>query len=93
MKTGSRTGLCWTSRVRARQERAVLALLAFVSAFLGVPGWAATVAGVEVSGERVVLRFDGAVSRASAFVLDGPQWNTVYARAHKLPCRAVPKGG
>ena len=53
-------------------------LLAFLAALLlGPPGWAATVQGVEVTGDRVVLRFDAAVSGASAFVLDGPERITV----------------
>jgi N-acetylmuramoyl-L-alanine amidase len=69
--------LRWTRIASARQGRRVSVLLALFAMLLGTPGWAATVQDVEVSGNRVLVRFDEAVTRASAFVLDAPQRITV----------------
>ncbi|WP_151955467.1 N-acetylmuramoyl-L-alanine amidase [Sphingomonas sp. EC-HK361] len=47
-------------------------LIAFLtSLFLGTPGFAATVQHVAVADGRIVIRFDDAVERASAFLVDG----------------------
>jgi N-acetylmuramoyl-L-alanine amidase len=72
------TRLGWTRDVQSRQGRRVIALFAFlVSLVLGPPGWAATVQGVDISGDRIVLRFDAAVRGASTFALDAPQRITI----------------
>lgn len=63
----------WTERSPARHIRAVSFLLALLAAwFGGAPGWAATVQQVRVQHDRVEIRFDDSVARASAFLLAGP---------------------
>src|SRR3546814_7391612 len=49
----------------------VLALLACWIA--GAPGFAATVDRIDVERDRILIHFDGGVSLASSFVLDGPR--------------------
>nr|WP_235536786.1 N-acetylmuramoyl-L-alanine amidase [Sphingomonas sp. Root241] len=52
----------------------MLFLLALLSGWLtGVPSWAGVVQEVRVHGDRVVVKFDAPVTRASAFLLSGPQ--------------------
>ncbi|MEI9853135.1 MAG: N-acetylmuramoyl-L-alanine amidase [Sphingomonas sp.] len=66
--------LGWTPRQPARHIARVLFFLALLSGWLtGVPSWAGAVQDIRVSGDRVVIRFDEPVARASAFVLAGPQ--------------------
>ena len=64
----------WTAARASRHGKRVGVLAAlFAGFFLGAPGWAATVERVEVSGDRVVIRFDDAVGAASSFLLAAPQ--------------------
>ncbi|WP_294060469.1 N-acetylmuramoyl-L-alanine amidase [Sphingomonas sp.] len=52
----------------------MLFLIALLSGWLtGVPSWAGVVQQVRVSGDRIVVRFDEPVARASAFVLSDPR--------------------
>jgi N-acetylmuramoyl-L-alanine amidase len=65
--------LGWTVRGPARHIARVLILLALLSGWLsGVPSWASVVEQVRVSGDRVVIRFDEPVARASSFLLASP---------------------
>ncbi|MBR0553260.1 N-acetylmuramoyl-L-alanine amidase [Sphingomonadaceae bacterium LXI357] len=41
--------------------------------FTGTPGWASTIQDIRVHNDRIVIRFDGRVSDASAFMLDSPR--------------------
>ncbi|WP_448501523.1 N-acetylmuramoyl-L-alanine amidase family protein [Sphingomonas sp.] len=52
-----------------------------VAWFGGVPALAGEIKGVHVSGDRVTLRFSGDVSRASSFLLAGPQRIAIDLRA------------
>lgn len=63
----------WTARGNARQRGPVPAAIA-LSAMLGLssPALAGRMTGVEVSGDNLVLRFDGPVEKASAIVLAAP---------------------
>jgi N-acetylmuramoyl-L-alanine amidase len=66
--------LNWTPASSTRHIVRVLFLLALLSGWLtGVPSWAGVVQEVRVKGDRVVIKFDEPVGRASAFVLAGPQ--------------------
>ncbi|NIJ21894.1 N-acetylmuramoyl-L-alanine amidase [Sphingomonas naasensis] len=66
--------LGWTLHGPARHIARVLFLLALLSGWLtGVPSWAGAVQEVRVQGDRVVVKFDAPVARASAFLLAGPQ--------------------
>ncbi len=49
------------------------ALLLLLGLVPGAPALAATVAAVEIGDARIVIRFDEAVAKAAAFVLDKPQ--------------------
>lgn len=63
----------WTGVNAARTSVRVSALLALVAAWLiGAPAWASSVEAVEVSGDRIAIRFDGAVADAATFLLEGP---------------------
>ena len=65
--------LGWTPRQPARHIARVLFFLALLSGWLtGVPSWAGTVQNVQVTGNRVVIRFNEPVREASSFVLAGP---------------------
>lgn len=61
----------WSARRHDRRVSILLVLLACW--FAGTPSWAAIVEHVEVQRDRIVVRFDGPVARASTFVLDMPQ--------------------
>ena len=50
--------------------RAAVLICAIMLPF--APVQSASVRGIDFGGDEIVLRFDGAVSRASAFVVDGP---------------------
>jgi N-acetylmuramoyl-L-alanine amidase len=66
--------LGWTIDTRRRHSIAMTWLFALIVAwFGGVPALAGEIEGVRVSGDRVTLRFSGDVSRASSFLLAGPQ--------------------
>ncbi len=66
--------LGWTPLLPRRHIARVFFLLAFLAGWLaGVPSWAGVVQDVRVRGDRVVVRFDAPVARASAFLLGGPQ--------------------
>ncbi len=65
--------LGWTVRGARRHSVRVLILLALLSGWLSaVPSWAGIVQQVRVTGDRVVIRFDEPVARASGFVLGDP---------------------
>lgn len=61
----------WSARRHDRRVSILLVLLACW--FAGTPGWAASVEHVEVQRDRIVVRFDRPVAKASTFVLDTPQ--------------------
>ncbi len=63
----------WTADRPAVHKRRMLQSLALASILLSSPGQAGGIAGVDVQGDRVVVRFDERVEGASAFLLDGPQ--------------------
>ena len=64
----------WTAGASALHKRRMLHSLALASLMsLAVPGGAGGIAGVDVQGDRVVVRFDGRVDGASAFLLDTPR--------------------
>jgi len=52
----------------------VLFFLALLAGWIsGTPSWASAVQRVDVQGDRIVIRFDDHVGRASSFVLSDPQ--------------------
>ena len=61
----------WTARHIARQSAFVTALLLFVAA-IATQVQAGQVTGVDLAADRIVVRFDGTVSKASSFVLGDP---------------------
>jgi N-acetylmuramoyl-L-alanine amidase len=64
----------WTGRACARQYSRVSFVLALLACwFAGSPGWAASVQRVDVRSDRIVIRFDSNVGKASSFLLAGPQ--------------------
>src|SRR3546814_6527858 len=64
----------WTGAYRARQYRFVSFVLALLACWIaGAPGFAATVDRIDVERDRILIHFDGGVSLASSFVLDGPR--------------------
>ncbi|SEL33789.1 N-acetylmuramoyl-L-alanine amidase [Sphingomonas palmae] len=64
----------WTNGRSSRHGRRVSIVLALLlGVFAGAPGWAATVERIDVSGDKVVIRFDDAVAAASSFLLAEPQ--------------------
>ncbi|HVJ03079.1 MAG TPA: N-acetylmuramoyl-L-alanine amidase [Sphingomonas sp.] len=66
--------LGWTPRRPTRHIHRVLFLIALLSGWLtGVPSWAGVVQQVRVSGDRIVVKFDEPVARASAFILSDPR--------------------
>src|SRR3546814_8417987 len=66
--------LRWTGAYRARQYRFVAFVLALLACWVaGAPGFAATVDRIDVERDRILIHFDGGVSLASSFVLDGPR--------------------
>jgi len=64
----------WTGTAPARHGRRVSIIAVFFAGLLAAtPGWAATIERIDVAGDRIVIRFDEAVARASSFLLDQPQ--------------------
>jgi N-acetylmuramoyl-L-alanine amidase len=64
----------WTANMRALQKRRMLQSLALASTMIvAAPGSAGGISGVDVQGDRVVVRFDERVDGASAFLLDAPR--------------------
>lgn len=61
----------WTAQGFARQRAAVSALITLLG-FIAVPAEAGRVTGVDVAGDRVTVRFDDNVSKATSFILTGP---------------------
>lgn len=63
----------WT-RLAARSKYASMSLfLAFAAALLPGPVEAGSIRAVQVNGDKLILRFDGRVNGASAFLLEGPR--------------------
>lgn len=66
--------LSWTERAKGRTGGCLLAVLLIILGLTGAPTLsAATISDVQISADRITLRFDGAVEKASAFTLDGPR--------------------
>jgi len=64
----------WTAwRTSCHIDGMVAAFLTVASVFAADPAFASKVQRVDISADKVVLEFDGTVSNASAFLLDGPQ--------------------
>ena len=61
----------WTARGVARQRAGVSALLPILAA-IATQAQAGQVTGVDIADDRIVVRFDGTVAKASSFVLAGP---------------------
>ena len=65
--------LGWTKGSGARTSARMAAFLALIAAgLIGAPASASSVEAVEVSGDRIAIRFDGAVADARTFLLEGP---------------------
>lgn len=65
-------GFRWTEVAMSRHVKFMLPLV-LLTLFTPVPAVAATVERVAVENGNIVIRFDEAVARAAAFLLDGPQ--------------------
>ena len=64
----------WTPRGSARHIARVSFLLALLLGWLtGAPSWATSVQEIRLHGDRIELRFDGRLTEASSFALDGPR--------------------
>jgi N-acetylmuramoyl-L-alanine amidase len=63
----------WTGAAHPLHGRAMLMPLALLAWLLPAHALAATVARIDVAGDRIVIRFDEAVERAASFILDGPR--------------------
>jgi N-acetylmuramoyl-L-alanine amidase len=67
-------GFHWTGRGHRRHKAAMsVASLLLAALFAVQPAPAAAVSGVDVTADAVVLRFNGSVRSASAFLLDKPE--------------------
>lgn len=65
--------LRWTGIVPARHSAGVTFLLALLSIWIGgLPAAARAVDGIDVSDNRIVVRFDEGVGSAASFLLDTP---------------------
>lgn len=71
----------------ARMVVAIMALLLPLG-----PAGAASISGIETGADRIVLRFDGAVERASAFVVDGPDRLAVDVKGAVAGAGGTPGG-
>ncbi len=61
----------WTAQGIARQRAVVSALLPILAA-IATQAQAGQVTGVDIAEDRIVVRFDGTVAKATSFVLAGP---------------------
>jgi N-acetylmuramoyl-L-alanine amidase len=61
----------WTAQGVARQRAVVSALLPILAA-IATQAQAGQVSGVDIADDRIVVRFDGTVAKATSFVLAGP---------------------
>ncbi len=61
----------WTAQGVARQRAVVSALLPILAA-IATQAQAGQVTGVDIADDRIVVRFDGTVAKATSFVLAGP---------------------
>ncbi len=61
----------WTAHGVARQRAVVSALLPILAA-IATPAQAGQVSGVDIGDDRITVRFDGTVAKATSFVLAGP---------------------
>jgi N-acetylmuramoyl-L-alanine amidase len=67
-------GIDWTGLRERRQKALMFVVLLLVAAIAAAqPAPAASISGVDVNDTSVVLRFDGSVEAASAFLLDNPE--------------------
>src|SRR5438128_828271 len=63
----------WAPCGSARHSARVSFLLAlFLGWLAGTPSWATSVQEIRVHADRIELRFDGRLTEASSFALDGP---------------------
>ena len=64
----------WTAKGRALHKQRMFQSLALAGMIIAAaPGSAGGIAGVDVRDDDVVVRFDGRVDGASAFLLDAPR--------------------
>lgn len=61
----------WTAQGVARQRAVVSALLPILVA-IATQAQAGQVTGVDIADDRIIVRFDGTVAKATSFVLAGP---------------------
>ena len=73
--------LGWTPHSPARHIARVFSFFALFAVWaMGAPAWAATIRDVDISADRIVIRFDGRVADAASFVLASPQRIAVDVR-------------
>jgi N-acetylmuramoyl-L-alanine amidase len=85
------------ARCRARFENLSARLLAVVAIAVlaliaAAPAQAAAVRGIDFGADEIVLRFDGMISRASAFVVDGPNRLAIDIPEASAGSGGVPSG-
>lgn len=61
----------WTAQGVARQRAVVSALLPILAA-IATQAQAGQVTGVDIADDRIIVRFDGTVAKATSFILAGP---------------------
>ncbi len=85
--------LGWTPHSPARHIARVSIFLALLAAwFAGPPSWAAGIRDIDVAGNRIVVRFDGQVGDATAFMLAAPNRIAIDVRGAS-PGARVDGGG
>lgn len=84
----------WTATGHAMHKRGMLQSLALAGLFFSVPGSAGGITGVDIRDDQVIVRFDGRVDGASAFLLDSPRRIALdIAGAQMNAARFAPAGG
>lgn len=75
-------------------SRFLIAVATFAACVLAAfsPAGAASVRSIDVGSDEVVLRFDGSVDRASAFVVDGPNRLAVDITGAVMGSGGIPSG-
>jgi len=81
----------WTALPVTRQRTIVSALLPLMAA-IATQASAGRVTGVDIADDRIVVRFDGTVAKASSFVLAGPDRIALDIEGG-TPGAAVPPAG